>query len=97
MGATTPLGERILEVVASLPAGTVISYGEVAAAAGRPGAARAVGAVLACHGAHVPWWRVTSAAGRLAPGKEREQARRLALEGTVCRHGHVVSGIRERQ
>ncbi len=41
-----------------------MTYGQVAAAAGSPRAARQVGGVLrVCDGEHVPWWRVLNAAG----------------------------------
>ncbi|MDA8034326.1 MAG: MGMT family protein [Actinomycetota bacterium] len=71
---------RVEETVARLKPGEVCSYGDIAADAGSPGAARAVGAVLASsHG--LPWWRVTYADGRLASGHEADQARRLAAEG----------------
>ena len=43
----TPLLRRIYEVVASIPAGSTMTYGEVAAAAGRPDAPRAVGTAMA--------------------------------------------------
>jgi alkylated DNA nucleotide flippase Atl1 len=80
---------RVRAVVAGVPAGTVVTYGEVAAEAGHPGAARAVGGVLRRHGADLPWWRVVAADGRLVPGLEDEQARRLAREGVACRDGRV--------
>jgi methylated-DNA-protein-cysteine methyltransferase related protein len=86
---TSRFADRVLAVVAELPAGSVASYGEVAAEAGRPGAARAVGAVLRAHGAEVPWWRVVTASGRLVPGIEDDHARRLEAEGVACRDGHV--------
>jgi alkylated DNA nucleotide flippase Atl1 len=66
-----------------------MTYGEVAAEAGWPGAARAVGAFLAAHGEGRPWWRVVTASGRLVPGHEREHARRLRAEGVSVRDGHV--------
>lgn len=88
--ADTGLTKRVLAVVGALPAGAVVTYGEVAAEAGRPGAARAVGRVLAGRGGEVPWWRVVTATGRLVPGVEGEQARRLAAEGIACRDGHVL-------
>ena len=79
---STEFAERVRAVVAGVPEGDVVTYGEVAAMAGRPGAARGVGAVLAGAGdRHLPWWRVVDASGRLAPGKERDQGRRLAREG----------------
>ena len=78
----TDFAGRVCEVVAALPEGDVVTYGEVAAMAGKPGAARGVGAVLAASGDRaLPWWRVVYASGRLAPGKEAEQGRRLAREG----------------
>lgn len=82
--------ERVHAVVRGLPPGTVASYGEVAAEAGAPRAARAVGRVLASAVVDLPWWRVVTADGRLAPHKERDQARRLAAEGVACRDGRVV-------
>jgi methylated-DNA-protein-cysteine methyltransferase related protein len=81
--------DRVVAIVAATRPGTVVSYGEVAAEAGAPGAARAVGRALATHGAPLPWWRVVAADGRLVPGLEREQAAHLAAEGIVCRDGRV--------
>ncbi len=88
--APTPFALRVLEVVASLPSGTLATYGEVAAEAGSPGAARAVGRVLAAHGAGVPWWRVVPASGRLVVQKADRQAARLRAEGIDVRDGRVV-------
>jgi methylated-DNA-[protein]-cysteine S-methyltransferase len=42
----TPFQRAVLEAVAAIPRGEVRSYGEVALAVGRPGAARAVGEVM---------------------------------------------------
>ena len=67
--------------MAALRPGEVVTYGEVAAEAGHPGAARAVGNVLRDSDARFPWWRVVAADGRLVPGHEREQAGRLCAEG----------------
>jgi methylated-DNA-protein-cysteine methyltransferase related protein len=63
----TRIAERVAAVVRGIPAGRVSSYGAVAAAAGRPGAARAVGSALAAltEGARVPWWRVVSWRGEI--------------------------------
>ena len=81
----------MLDVIAGLAPGEVVSYGDVAAQAGYPGAARGVGAVLASTGPEdgLPWWRVIMSSGRLAPGKEHEQARLLRLEGVVVVDGRV--------
>jgi methylated-DNA-protein-cysteine methyltransferase related protein len=88
----SPFADRVIAVVAALPPGALATYGEVAAEAGRPGAARAVGGILREHGGGLPWWRVVTAGGRLVPGLEAEHARRLGAEGIACRDGRVRPG-----
>ncbi len=68
-----------------------MTYGEVAAEAGYPGAARAVGRFLATHDGQ-PWWRVVTGTGRLVPDHEAEHARRLRAEGIAVRNGRVILG-----
>lgn len=46
-----------------VPAGRVVSYGDLASLVGT--GPRVVGRVMALYGADVCWWRVTNAAGRL--------------------------------
>ncbi|HWG73414.1 MAG TPA: MGMT family protein [Acidimicrobiales bacterium] len=81
---------RVIAALSLVAPGEVISYGDLAAEAGSPGAARGAGAVLASS-ADVAWWRVVYADGRLAPGKEPEQSRRLVAEGVTVRGGRVVT------
>jgi methylated-DNA-protein-cysteine methyltransferase-like protein len=83
--------ERVEKVVAGLQPGEVVSYGDVAAEAGFPGAARAVGRVMASPvpGSSLPWWRVVTSTGRLVPGLEARHARLLRAEGVPVRDGHV--------
>ncbi len=88
--------ERVLDVLGRLRPGEVVTYGEVATEAGFPGAARAVGTLLAHTEMPVPWWRVVSATGRLVPGHEREHARRLRSEGVQLRNDKVPMARRER-
>lgn len=76
-----PFDDDVLAVLRRLRRGDVVTYGDVAEEAGHPGAARAVGRLLSRTGEPLPWWRVVTASGRLAPGKEAEQARRLRAEG----------------
>jgi methylated-DNA-protein-cysteine methyltransferase related protein len=76
-------------VLRDLKRGEVVSYGEVARRAGFPGAARAVGNVLA-NSVGLPWWRVVRANGDLASGHRIEQMRRLRREGVSVRTGRVV-------
>jgi methylated-DNA-protein-cysteine methyltransferase-like protein len=79
---------RVEAVLRALRPGEVVTYGEVASEAGSPGAARAVGNVVA-RAEGVPWWRVVTSTGRLVPGHEREQGLRLAEEGVSLRGGRV--------
>lgn len=79
----TEFETAVARVLRALEPGDVVTYGEVAAEAGRPGAARAVGRFLSASGGEFTWWRVVTTAGRLAPGKEGEQARRLRAEGVM--------------
>lgn len=82
-------GDAVVAVVRALRPGEVVTYGDVAAEAGRPGAARAVGRLLAASGGALPWWRVVTAGGRLVPGHEDEHARLLEAEGVVLVAGRV--------
>lgn len=79
----------VIAVLSATEPGDVLSYGDVAAEAGYPGAARAVGNILA-RVEGLPWWRVVTASGRLIPHDPDEHARRLAAEGVACRNGRVV-------
>jgi methylated-DNA-protein-cysteine methyltransferase-like protein len=81
--------DAVTEVLEALQAGEVMAYGEVAAEAGFPGAARAVGNLLRTTPG-LPWWRVVTADGRLVPGSETRQAQLLRAEGVRVRAGRVV-------
>lgn len=89
-GEVTEFAAAVIEVVAASAPGEVLTYGEVAGEAGRPGAARAVGRVLRDHGGGLPWWRVVTAGGRLVPDVEHEHAARLRAEGVEMLGGRVV-------
>lgn len=82
---------RVNAVLSRLQPGDVTTYGEVAAEAGKPAAARAVGRILATTPGHGwPWWRVVTATGRLVPGNETEHARLLRAEGVEIHDGKVA-------
>ena len=73
---------KIRAVILKIPRGKVATYGEVARAAGFPGAARqVVWALRQSRG--LPWHRVLAAGGRIAlPGEAGfEQRLRLEAEG----------------
>ncbi len=61
---TETFRKKVNEFVSSVPAGTDVTYGEVAAAVGHPGAARAVGNIMkANRDLSVPCHRVVRADG----------------------------------
>jgi methylated-DNA-protein-cysteine methyltransferase-like protein len=82
--------EAVLEVLVSLQPGEVVTYGEVAAEAGFPGAARAVGSILRTSGAEIPWWRVVGAGGQLRSPHPTRQRSLLEKEGVRLRNGKVL-------
>lgn len=86
----------VLAVLRALQPGQVVTYGEVAAEAGYPGAARAVGNVLRDL-PDVPWWRVVAANGRVCPHAIGEATRRLADEGVEVRDARVVRASQRRR
>jgi methylated-DNA-protein-cysteine methyltransferase related protein len=88
--------DDVRRVLESIPRGTVMTYGEVAEESGHPGASRAVGNFLAHSTGMIPWWRVVTAGGRLAPGNEVEHAKRLQAEGVKLSNGHVIMKARHR-
>jgi len=72
---------RVLDVVASIPAGSVMTYGDVAAAIGSR-AARGVGQVMAYYGSDHPWWRVVRASGHPAVDHKSRALEYYRAEGT---------------
>ena len=90
--------ERIWQVVASIPEGRVISYGDVAERAGLPGYARYVGTTLGKlpRDTRLPWHRVVNANRKIAPrgsGRMEEQKRRLSREGVTVSGDSVAKNF----
>jgi O-6-methylguanine DNA methyltransferase len=85
--------DRVLTVVRRIPVGRVATYGDVAALAGRPRAARAVGNIMrGCKRPDVPCHRVIAAGGRLGGYGGSEVLKRSLL----IAEGVPVSGSRVR-
>ncbi len=82
---------RVLSVVRRIPRGRVATYGQVAAVAGRPGAARAVGNIMRdCDRPDVPCHRVVAAGGKLGGYGGNEHIKRSLL----MREGVEIRGTR---
>ena len=86
---------RIWDVVAGIPTGCVLNYGEVARLAGLPGRARLVGRALglAPKKMKLPWHRVVNAQGQISfksgGAKHRAQRERLEAEGVEFVEGVI--------
>ncbi len=78
---------HVLEVVAAIPRGRVMAYGDVAAAVGSR-AARAVGTVMSHYGSDVPWWRVVRASGHPPVCHEASALEHYRAEGTPILIAH---------
>ncbi len=84
---------RVLAAVRRIPVGRVATYGDVAAAAGRPRAARAVGNIMReCTARDVPCHRVIAAAGRLGGYGGNLELKRALLRA----EGILVAGMKVR-
>jgi O-6-methylguanine DNA methyltransferase len=83
----TPFQRALVETLRTVPRGEVVSYGELAALAGRPTAPRAAGALCAANrfAFVVPCHRVVAAHGIGGYGSAGVEVKRrlLALEGVV--------------
>jgi methylated-DNA-[protein]-cysteine S-methyltransferase len=78
----TPFLERCAQELRAIPRGEVVTYGELAALAGAPGAARAAGSFCARNrlGLFVPCHRVVSAGGLGSYGSYGLEYKRRLLE-----------------
>lgn len=73
--------DRIYEIVRRIPAGRVMSYGQIASWAGSPRASRAVGyAMYRCPHRDMPCHRVVHRDGSLAPSRTFDGCQRKLLE-----------------
>ena len=86
--------ERVAGVVRRIPRGSVMTYKEVAVAAGRPGASRAVGTLMRKNfDPAIPCHRVVRSdlrPGEYNRGGERAKAARLAREGVRIAAGRIL-------
>jgi O-6-methylguanine DNA methyltransferase len=84
--------DRVIAIARQIPAGRVATYGDLAALAGKPRAARAVGNIMRTAVAPgVPYHRVVAAGGRLGGYGGHPALKRtlLGLEGVVVSNGRI--------
>lgn len=85
--------QAVYEVVAQIPQGKVMTYGDIAAIAGHPYAARQVGGLAHFGPTELPWHRVVNRHGECASGyyggKEGHK-QVLEAEGFVVKDYRIV-------
>jgi len=84
--------DRVCELVAKIPKGRVMTYGQIAALCGQPRAARIVGGIAHFGRPDLPWQRVVNKNGGLAsgyPGGKEGHKRDLEKEGLEVK-GYLV-------
>lgn len=84
--------QNVLRLLAKVPKGSVVSYGQIAAGAGSPRAARQVGMILRHLPADsgLPWWRVVNNEGVISIKGNFEATKQLQKE-LLGQDGVVVS------
>lgn len=84
---------RVEAIVAQIPRGRVMTYGQIAALCGNARAARIVGGVAHFGNPELPWQRVVNKAGGLAggyPGGRQAHAEHLQSEGILVDDNYIV-------
>lgn len=88
---------KIESLMAQVPAGKVTTYGDLAALAGHPYAARIVGGMAHYGDPGLPWHRLVNRFGGLAAGYHggrKAQEEHLLAEGVTCSNG-IVDNFKE--
>jgi methylated-DNA-protein-cysteine methyltransferase-like protein len=91
--------DRVYAIVAQIPRGRVMTYGQIAALVGSPYAARIVGGVAHFGDPDLPWQRVVMKDGSLAtgyPGGTEGHAADLRTEGIEISEDFKVINMMER-
>ena len=94
------LREKVYQLMGKLPLDRVTTYGDLAAMAGSPRAARIVGGIAHTGPEELPWHRLVNAQGGLAvgyPGGQVVQRQLLAQDGIECDEEWHVKGFGERR
>lgn len=99
-GDVTRLRDRVYQLMAELPADKVTTYGDLAAMAGSPRAARVVGGIAHTGPTDLPWHRLVNAQGGLAigfPGGQQVQRQLLEQDGIECSDEWLIKDFGERR
>lgn len=88
--------ESVYEIVADIPKGRVMYYGQIAALCGQPRASRIVGQLAHYGPSDLPWHRVVMKSGSMAggfPGGMEHQKALLVSEGISISENFVINDM----
>jgi methylated-DNA-protein-cysteine methyltransferase related protein len=90
-----PFTERVIEIIKHIPEGKVMTYGQIAAFAGSPRAARQVVRILHSMSKkhRLPWHRVINSKGEIAISEDesfQEQIFALQSEGITIHNNRFI-------
>jgi len=94
------LTQRVYELMSKLPSDKVTTYGDLAAMAGSPRAARIVGGIAHSGPEKLPWHRLVNVKGGLAigfPGGQAVQRQLLDQDGIECDENWHIKNFGERR
>ena len=92
--------DRIYQLMTVVPTDKVTTYGDLAAMAGSPRAARIVGGIAHTGPTELPWHRLVNAQGGLAvgfPGGQDVQRQLLKADGIECDEQWRIKDFGERR
>ncbi|WP_459973611.1 MGMT family protein [Mycobacterium sp. MUNTM1] len=81
--------ERVRALVAEIPSGRVVTYGDIATVAGLS-SPRIVGWIMRTDSSDLPWHRVITASGRPARHLTTRQLELLRAEGVLATDGRIA-------
>lgn len=87
------LRQEVYRLMAILPKDRVTTYGDIAAMAGSPRAARIVGGIAHYGPEALPWHRLVNSQGGLAigfPGGQEVQRQLLEADGIICTEDYTI-------
>ena len=86
--------QRVFDLVASIPSGRIMTYGQIAAICGAAYAAWEVGQIAHFNRPDLPWQRVVNKSGGLArgyPGGMIQHRKQLENEGVTIKNDRVAN------
>ncbi|MBI9009058.1 MAG: MGMT family protein [Tenericutes bacterium] len=89
----TEFTEEVIRIIKKIPYGKVMTYGQIAAAAGNPWGARQISRILSSMSRKydLPWYRVVNSKGEISLSGEAyfEQLSRLSDEGIEVKNKKI--------